>query len=191
MAFDEGLPHSPRNPELSPESSDAALVLLARKGEEKAFEELFERHYAVVRGFAARLLLDTNLAEDVAQDTFLRAANSLETIKDAKGFRSWLFRVAANLCRDQIRSRTRRGLREMDFAASIHHHHQQSGEDDASRRVMEAMGALPPLLREAVVLVYYENLPHSEAGRIAGCAASTISWRVMLAKRQLKTFLSK
>jgi len=167
--------------------SESELVHLAREGSEAAFQLLFERHYAAVRGVAARMLLDLAAAEDVAQETFIRAARSLDCISNADGFRSWLFRVATNLCRDHIRASSRRGVREKEFVHSGLLEH--DAECEAPIRVLDALASLPQQQREAIVLVFYENLPHAEAARIVGCAVSTISWRIMLAKRHLKSLL--
>jgi RNA polymerase sigma-70 factor (ECF subfamily) len=180
--------HSPDLPACSEsEPSDAELMVQAQASSDRAFKELFGRHYAAVRALAARILCDLSAAEDVAQETFVRFARELSAIKEPSGLRSWLFRVAANLCRDYLRSRTRRNYREGDYADLCLQ--AEPGRNPAATGVASALAKLPPQEREAIVLVYYENLSHPAAARIAGCAPSTISWRIMLAKRKLKSLL--
>jgi len=167
---------------------DAELLEQARAGDEAAFAKLFRRHYPSVRGMAARILLDLSAAEDVAQETFVRAARLLAQITDGSGLRSWLYRVAINLCRDRLRSQKRRLLREEEFMRLCSSTTQQK-PDERALRIIEILRTLPATQREAVVLVYYENLDHATAARAAGCAASTLSWRLMLARRRLRQLL--
>jgi RNA polymerase sigma-70 factor (ECF subfamily) len=189
-ANDSHLPSHPE-PDVTTQRDEPSATecwVSAVRGEEQAFTELFHQHYAPVRGLAARLLLDLSAAEDVAQETFVRAARSLAEVHDPTGFRSWLFRIAANLCRDRLRQQGRRRLREEEFVRLTTAAEQTS--EDQTLRVVESLAGLPPEQREAIVLVFYENLSHAEAARIAGCATSTLSWRIMLAKRKLKTLLT-
>lgn len=169
--------------------TDEELVRSALAGQESAFNTLFERHYEAVRGLAIRILLDLTVAEDIAQETFVRAARSLGSLSDPAGLRSWLFRVAVNLCRDHQRSAARRIAREQNYAELCQPECKR--EHPLAPRIATALAKLPPAHREAIVLVFYENLPHAEAARVAGCAVSTLSWRVMLAKRTLKKLLAK
>lgn len=180
-------PDLPADPESEP--SDAELLVRARASNEAAFQQLFRRHYAAVRALAARILCDLGAAEDVAQETFVRLARRVDDWRDPAGLRSWLFRVAANLCRDHLRSKVRRSLRESDYLDLFVQNSPSNPPDALS--VVAAMASLPPEQREAIVLVYYENLSHPAAAQIAGCAPSTISWRIMLAKRKLKSFLTQ
>lgn len=166
---------------------DAELLEQARAGDEAAFAKLFRRHYPSVRGMAARILLDLSAAEDVAQETFVRAARLLAQITDGSGLRSWLYRAAINLCRDRLRSQKRRLLREEEFMRLCGT--TQEKPDERAVRIIEILRTLPATQREAVVLVYYENLDHATAARAAGCAASTLSWRLMLARRRLRQLL--
>lgn len=170
------------------ECSDAELVGRANTGDEQAFAELFRRHYGPVRGLAARILLDLAAAEDIAQETFVRAARQLGKITQGEGIRSWLYRVAANACRDRLRSQRQRRLREDEFVKLCDT--RDGLPNEAAVRILEALSSLPVPQRETVVLVYYENFDHADAARVLGCAVSTISWRLMLARRRLRELLT-
>src|SRR5262245_60451718 len=78
---------------------DAELVARARTGDPGAFEELVTRHHAACLRYAAHLLGDRTGAEDVVQDTWVRAYRSLGRYEERSQFRSWLFRILVNRCR--------------------------------------------------------------------------------------------
>jgi len=169
--------------EPSPEPSDALLADLASKGDEAAFGALFDRFYARIRGYAARFLGDLADGEDIAQETFLRAARHLPERRAGSSVSGWLFRIATNLCRDSLRRKATR-IR-LEVPASDHDPHGRTEE------VADALTRLPDDLRSAVLLVYFEGLSHGEAARVLGCAETTVSWRLMRARRQLKPLLKK
>lgn len=166
------------------DTSDARLAALARRGEESAFTELFRRHYDPVRAFAARMLLDVGEGEEVAQEAFVRAARGMASLRDDASFRSWLFQIAANLCRDAIRRRTAHRGKLEELARE-----QTARGRETTRDIEAALAALGERERAAVVLVYYEGLNHAEAARALGCSEVTVSWRIHRAKKRLQKLL--
>lgn len=176
------------------ELSDSLLVERARRGEKDGFESLFDRYYERIRQYAYRIVLEHHAADDVAQETFIRAARKLPGLEEGVAFLSWLFTIASNVARDYLRRQ--QSQRARTFAAYQEHSggdRSLEGEEastDRQSRLLRAMQALSPRQREAVALVYFENCNHAEAARRAGCAESTISWRVFLAKRTLKKLLT-
>ncbi len=176
-------------------SDEADLAVRAACGCSDAFTELFNRHYAAIHAFAWRLTFCPAEAADIAQDTFIQAARSLPAFRRDSSFKSWLYAIAANKSRDRQRQRVRQVRLSTEFAAFADT--SAAMPADASRSVEkhaaihDALAALPPDLRAAVVLVYYENMNHAEAARVLDCAESTVSWRIFRAKRQLKKTLSR
>lgn len=178
------------------EHSDADLVARAVSGGDAAFTALFHRYYERVRAFAYRIVLEGQAADDVAQETFIRAARHLPSMREGQAFLAWLFRIAANAARDQLRAQ-RAHERKLDaaFRSGVDAEpggggNNGDGDDDGAQRALGAMQALPPKQREAVALVFFENCSHAEAAQRVGCAESTISWRIFLAKRTLRKRLS-
>ncbi len=169
-----------------PASDDdlSPLVHLAGRGDEAAFSELFRRYYERLRAFAWRNVFDSQAAEDIVQETFIRTARQIHTLRDGRAFEGWLFRITANLSRDHLRSRV---SHEKKIAAAALE--SPACHDGGSHRVELALQSLPAAQREAVALVFYEGCNHAEAARRLGCAEATISWRIMLAKRALKKIL--
>ena len=161
------------------------LVQRARGGDTAAFTALFHRHYAAVREFAYRVVLDAHGADDVAQESFIRAARQLETLRDGQAFVAWIYRIASRVSFSQLRARRahqhklqRAALEEPD--ASV-----ESPTEDG-QRALAAMQSLPAKLRQAVALVILDGLSHAEAASRLDCAESTISWRIFRAKRALR-----
>ena len=170
---------------MTDDEDDRILLERASAGNEPAFESLFRRHYDAVRAFVFRICLDSGAADDIAQETFIKAARSLGKFRGETAFRNWLFRIAMNATRDWQRSAIRSRLATEEMAERTASHHAAD-----FGRIHEALAALTEDLRHAVALVYYEELSHAESARILGCAEATVSWRIFRAKRQLKKLLS-
>lgn len=173
---------------------DFHLHSLAATGDSSAFAALFHRHYPAIHAFAYRLALCPGAADDIAQDTFVHAARALASFRRDASFKNWLYAIATNLARDLHRRRARREAGEQQLAilvpdpAAAHRDH--AATDSAHAAVRDALARLAPEQREAVALVYYENLSHAEAARVLRCAESTVSWRLFRAKGRLKKLLA-
>jgi RNA polymerase sigma-70 factor, ECF subfamily len=171
-----------------PAADDSALISAALQGKAAAFEQLFDRYYAMIHAFAYRLCLRAADADDIAQETFIKAARGLTTFRGGD-FRSWLYRIAANSAWDFHRNVARR--KQMESEATEQMLSDSEAPPGGASEVGDALASLPPNLREAVALVYFEGLNHAEAARVLGCAETTVSWRLFRAKRQLKALLSR
>lgn len=172
---------------------DSVLIGRALSGEESAFAALFHRHYAAIHAFAYRLALCAGEADDIAQDTFVQAARALPGFRRDTSFKNWLYTIATNRARDLLRRRVRQARLDEQISvlaakpANLEREHENTSAAHAA--VREALAALPLDHREAINLVYYENLNHAEAARILGCAESTVSWRLFRAKSKLRKTL--
>ena len=176
----------------SPEPIDTdeeKLISRAQRDDAEAFREIFDRFYPMIHAFCYRSCLDQTQAQDIAQETFIKAARSLGTYRGDASFKSWLYRIAANAAQDWLRQK----LRQTRLANAVAEQWAENSADcepDHSR-VTEALRALPDDLRLAIVLTYYEGMNHAAAAQVLGCAETTVSWRVFRAKRKLKTLLSR
>lgn len=173
------------------EAPDHWLVRQAAGGCADAFTTLFHRYYGRIRDFAFRLVLDGQAADDITQDTFIRAASQIGSLREGQAFAAWIYRIASNIGKDHLRRAAshQRKLHEMrrqaEIAGQVH-----DGDDSSIERVRRALARLPHRQREAVALVWFENCTHAEAAARVGCAEATISWRMALAKRTLRKHLS-
>lgn len=133
-------------------------------------------------------LKDITLAEDAVQETFLKAYKSLDTFRGDSGERTWLVRIAINVCKDMCRSAWFRLLRnavELDRC--------QIAEPEGKREIRSALVAeilhLPRVCREVVLLHYYEGYNKSETAEILGISNTTVQRRLEKAYKLLKNVL--
>lgn len=175
---------------LTPEAADSRLLALARRGDPSALDELVRRHQTVVYNLAYRMLRQREDAEDVTQEAFLKAFEALPRLKDDAAFRSWLSRIAANLCLMRLRSRPERaGLpSEVDRMPAYGRSESHSGADVAIS-VRDAIAQLPPKYRLAVVAFYIEGRSYKEAARLTGVPVLTLKTRLYRARRMLRDLL--
>jgi len=167
--------------------TDAELVVRAVAGDAGAFEELVARHHPACLRFAAHLLGDRVEAEDVVQETLLRAYRSLPRYQERQQFRSWLFRILVNRCRTAAgRAHTRRlrGAAELEPGSAIAH----DGADafELRTRLARAIDGLDALHREAFLLKLGEGLEYEEIARITGASVPALKMRVKRARDQVR-----
>ena len=161
----------------------------SRDGDLEAFEELIRRYQQMVHALTFRMTGSMSDAEDLAQDIFIQAFRKLGGFRAEAQFSTWLYRIGINTCLNWKKSQQRRHQLHQEWASQS----QVAGEhkNDLGARVQDALLALPPNQRAAVVLTVYEGLNHAEAARMLGCSEATISWRVFAARKQLKRWLQQ
>jgi len=171
--------------------ADAELVLKSQNGDAAAFEELVRNHQHMVHSLTYRMTGSLADAEDLAQETFIRAYGQIGTFRGNAKFSTWLYRIAVNTCINWRQSEARRFQLQTRAAEDLSA--RQSGGEDAaggSNEVQAALLNLPAKQRAAIVLTIYDGLNHAEAAKILHCSETTVSWRVFAAKRKLKRWLS-
>jgi RNA polymerase sigma-70 factor (ECF subfamily) len=166
---------------------DSQLVREAQSGDSRAFELLFDRYYDMIHAFAYRLCLGETEADDIAQESFIRAARSLPRFRGEASFKNWLYRIAHHAATDWLRSAGRRNRQAAQLASEAEISAQGRPADYTP--IHQALRQLPTDWREALVLVFFEEMTHAEAARILGCAETTVSWRIFRAKRVLRKLL--
>jgi RNA polymerase sigma-70 factor (ECF subfamily) len=143
-------------------------VVQARAGAQPAFREIVRRYERPVRTLIARMVGDPALAEDLAQDTFLKAFRNLATFDTTRKFSSWLFRIANNTAIDAIRRRPQ-GLVEIDgpearLEPALPPPADPAEEAALARALETALGRLRSDYRMAVLLRYQEGCSYAEIG---------------------------
>ena len=170
--------------------TDLVLVNRAVAGDREAFSTLIERHYDLIFRTACKWCGRRSEAEDIAQEVCIKLASVLKSFDGRAAFTSWLYRVTLNAVRDMQRSQKRRG-RQITQLAEVSLSEQPPDQEDAatSRQLWAAVQRLPDKQREAVMLVYAEELNHAAAAEIMGCKEATVSWHVHEAKKTLRGLL--
>lgn len=147
-----------------------------------AFRALFERYKDRVYSIALRYSGDPVVAQDIAQETFLKLFAGIGTFRGEANFDSWLYRLVVNACFDQKR-RTRRLMPLVDGFLDLMHAPGGSALDEVLRAEMSAhvrgvVESLPPDQRMVIVLRYTQGLSYEEIAGILGCPAGTIASRL-------------
>jgi RNA polymerase sigma-70 factor, ECF subfamily len=179
----------------SSRQDDLALAERCRRGDLGAFEELYRAHAGRLYQVAFRMVGNAADAEDLLQDIFLSAHRKLESFRGESALGTWLYRLAVNLCRDYLRSRTGRAIQVTDPLDD------EPGLADASARGLadravtrmdleRALAQLPVGCRTAFVLHDIQGLEHREIGEIMGIAEGTSKSQVHKARLRLRRLLS-
>ncbi|MBP2302079.1 RNA polymerase sigma factor [Azospirillum picis] len=167
-----------------------SLVRQAQTGDVAAFERLVTRHYPFIYRTAFRWLGCKTDAEDVTQTVCMRLATILPSFDGRASFTSWLYQVTLNAVRDLLRSQARVNRQAAEVASMATEGSDGDQEDalhvaDIWRKVQE----LPEKQRDAVMLVYGEEMSHAEAARIMRCKEVTVSWHIHNARKTLRGLL--
>src|SRR5690606_23291278 len=178
-----------RAPSSMPPKSDRDLVDAARSGDADAFGILVRRYQKRIYQLAVHLLRDTAEAEDVTQDTFVRAYGALDRFDGRSEPFTWMYRIAVNLSLNAIRSRKsqRRATTPDDpriegllveKRASHADPAAQSADREMAMALCDGLDGLSETLRTTLVLVCIDGLSHADAGEVLGCPEGTVAWRV-------------
>jgi RNA polymerase sigma-70 factor (ECF subfamily) len=179
-------------------TQDGKLARRALRGDEAAYGELVRRYMNIVVGFLYNRLHDFHRAEDLAQDTFLKAYHRLDALQDPTKFGSWLLVIARHTCMDHLRS-----LREHssldDLRDAGHEPHDEDGEQalealgeaEIEARVLEAISELREDYRDIIVMKHIENLSYREIGDLLGMSVSAVGEKLSRVRQLLRKRLSK
>ncbi len=177
--------------------SEDLMARIAR-GDDGAFEILVGRHEASVLNLIYRFIGDRSQARDLAQEAFIRVWQSAKTYEPTAKFTTWLYRITANLCFNELKSSRRKKwfqfLRsDIDDATPTEDalpDHSPSPEDvllnkERSHQIAEALQNLPDNQRMADILKRYDDLSYEEIGRVMGCSVSAVESLLVRAKKTL------
>ena len=171
------------------DSTDAVLIERTLAGDPEAYATLVHRHYEPCSRYARRMLGNLEDAEDVVQEVFLRAYLALARYRERDRFRPWLFRILVNQCRSQARRGARRARRFVHDAEADAIAPAGGGNSELRDALQGALGTLEPLLREALLLKYGEELAYEEMSRLTGSSVSALKMRVKRARDAVRPLL--
>lgn len=174
-----------RNPE---------LVARLKAGDEKAFEELVTTYQERVYRVAWRFVRDDDLAEDVAQEAFIKVFRHIDRFQERSSLYTWIYRITVNIALNKLkRDRFRQMLPLGDFGRPD----RRASADPARRalsnelaeRVDQAVSELPEKQRLVFTLKFYEELSHREIAEVVGCSEGTSKANYFHAIRKLRKAL--
>ncbi len=175
---------------------DAALVTRVREGDRSAFDELVTRHRSYIYNLASRLCGDAEAAEDACVEAFCEAYRALPRFRPQAKFRTWLHRVAVNVCLEYLRE-TR--ARERHFPEAALLESVATGQDTCDlalgrlqvNEVKQAIEALPEAQRLAVSLFYLQDLSCAEIAQVLQIPRNTVKTRLFYGTRALRALLTE
>jgi len=168
---------------LSDREVSAEILQSCRAGDRDAFRVLYDCYKDRVYSIALYFFHgDRALASDVTQQAFLKLITTIGQFKGDAAFSTWLYRLVVNACQDAARRRKSAGL-ALDHSRLAELAIPSSQEDDYARAqtahsVREAVSALPPKLRLAVLLRYFDDLSYEQMAQVLRCSAGTVASRL-------------
>lgn len=190
-AQDRRQPESPPRVPDEPSVSDARLVDSVRQGDRDAFGELVRRYERRLLGVIKRFLVDPDLAEDIAQETFLRVYERIDQFDPSRRFGPWLFQIGVNLTLDALRRRRRRIWARLFSDRNSDTQLDPSTPDPRSRQdlhqeVQHILKSIPEKYRTVLILRDLENFSTSDIAAILQRKEATIRWRLAEARMKFR-----
>jgi len=192
------------NSDLDNQTPSEELVARVAEGDEYAFQILVNRHQTSVLNLIYRFMGDRLKSEDLAQETFLQVWRSAKTYQRKSKFTTWLYRICANLCLNEIKSARRK--KWLQFFKNNPDSKQSENEDlldespnpedlllarERNQQITNALQSLPENQRIALILKRYDNFSYEEISRVLGCSIAAVESLLVRAKRTLQKKLKK
>jgi RNA polymerase sigma factor (sigma-70 family) len=166
--------------------TDEALMHAVAAGDLERLGELFDRHHSAVHALCWRLAGDPDVADDLLQEVFLRVLRFRDSFRGDAAFRTWLFRIAHNVCMDwRRRDRAAREISAPNLVASVPAAEAEPVSALATL-VDAAMRTISPDARSVLVLSRYHDMTYTEIAAVVGCSPGAARVRAHRALRELR-----
>lgn len=174
-----------------------------RNGDMSAFELLVIRYKDLIVNYIHRCICDYHRAEDLAQETFIRVLKSANSYEPKCQFKNWIYLIATNLCRNEVRNRNRRNTAFLDDLVpegeDVNHSYfmrdrgylpdELYEKKEQQLMIQGALNMLPENQRIALNLVTFQDLRYDEIGEIMNCSVSAVKSLIHRARQNLKSLL--
>lgn len=178
----------------------AALVERARKGDKAASTELYEKMYAKLYFFAYKNVHNKEDAEDIVQEAFVRAAESLNDLISNDCFTSWIYSVTYNLCADKLRDGDNtvrfdndddrdNAIENSFFNEPVMVPEDYMQNEEIKRQIKDVIDGLRPDLRSVIILFYYDQMSMAEVAETMGISESGVKTKLFSARKRIKAKL--
>jgi len=182
--------------------SDGELMERCKSGDISAFDLIVQKHKVPLINFVYRFVGNQETAEDLTQETFIRIYKNIKSYrKDMAELRTWMYRIATNLCKNELRSRSRRSKILVGLAVGDQNHSgdpiedaldpsagpdRQLEEKELQEILSQAILCLPEKMRAVLILRDIEGMPYEEISRIVSKPVGTVKSRINRARLMLK-----
>lgn len=169
------------------------LVAKAQQGDKEAFEKLYNEYYGKIYRYCMVNIYKSELAQDICQETFIRAWKSLPSFTLEKGgtFQAYLFRIARNLIIDLSRKKKEFSLAEY-VEIEIHEEYEEKLDRESEVvKLKQTLAQLDETDRQIIILRYFEELGHSEVAKIIGIKEGALRVRTIRLLKKMKNIIIK
>jgi len=186
------------------QKTEAEIVIRILNGDKQAYALLVDEYKSRIYNLAYRMTQNSQDAEDLAQETFLRSFKELHRYDTNRSFYTWLFTISLNLIRNHLKQSSRRRMNHADVdissdvtLSSAQHAslHQsivfEDPQKDQEKKLENSLQKLPPDLRELLVLRFYQQFSFETLSEITGFSQSAVKMRVYLGLEKLKEMMGK
>ncbi|HEU0296913.1 MAG TPA: RNA polymerase sigma factor [Anaerolineales bacterium] len=176
---------------------DSRWLEQCREGDALAIERLVHTYQRDVYRLALSILDDSDEADDATQEVFLSALRALESFRGHAAFKTWLFSITVNVCRNRLgRNKSRGRLQQMlqHLFPQGHepgHPENKAMQNESDAALWQAIRALDDKHRIPVILRYYHDLPVADIAEMLGIPGGTVHSRLNHAREQLRTLLKE
>lgn len=180
---------------------DSDLMLRVKEGEIECFEYLLERHRTPLVHFLYRMVHNHGVAEELAQEVFLRVYCSRANYKPSAKFTTWLYRIATNLALNWLRDKRHERMQESLDAVTLLGFRRQMADTTPNvhtsmlkreylLEIQQAIGLLPDRQKAAVLMHKYEEMDYWQIAEAMGCSMTTVKALLFRAYTTLRTRLA-
>ena len=171
--------------------SDLELVKRSKKGDAGAFSVLVRRHEKMVYNLSYRYMRDVSLAEDMAQEAFLKGYRLLKGFRGDCSFSTWLYRVTSSVCLTEISRRKKRGEVELQPSHDKSFESDRAEANDIADLVRRCVRLLPEKYATIVTMYYLHEMPYEEIAAAIEIPMGTLKTWMFRARKELRTIVEK
>ena len=166
--------------------SDLELVHQSKNGDPEAFSELVRRHQHVVFNVSYRFMRDSSLAEDMAQEAFLKAYRLLKGFRGDCSFSTWMYRVTCSVCLTELNRRKRRNEVEQELQYNVETAEEPMESPDMPEMIRRCVRRLPDRYVQIITLYYLKGVSYEEIAQVMDIPMGTLKTWMFRARKQLR-----
>ena len=185
----------------SNKEADLALVRRAKKGDYRAFDLLVLKYQSRIVSIAFKFVKEIQLAEDISQESFIKAYRSIDSFREESAFYTWLYRITANTAKNYLVSKGRRKESSIsELSISENEDFFELPTNDSPEQILmaqslkntiyDALSGLPEETRTALSLREFEGLNYEEIAEIMNCPVGTVRSRIFRGREALENLIS-
>ena len=181
----------PRTAEKEQQITDIELVKRSQRGDTEAFSELVRKYQTVVYNLAYRFMRDRNLAEDMAQEAFVKAYKHLSGFRGDCAFATWLYRVTCTVCITELNRRKKRSEVEFEPNISETGYEEKHSDKEIAEKIRECVTYLPQKYATVITLYYLNGMSYEEIAEIMDIPVGTLKTWMFRARKQLRRIVER